>query len=84
MSRSPPLSSVEEQAERERKDQDALRTSSHPIGNSDPRLEFYKVYNKEATERDTEYVRKYNEDLNTALIFVRGVYSRYIFSLRIL
>jgi len=29
------------------------------------------MYKREATEWDTDYVRKYNEDLNTTLIFVR-------------
>ena len=29
------------------------------------------MYKREATEYDTDYVKKYDEDLNTALIFVR-------------
>ena len=29
------------------------------------------VYKREATEHDPDYVKKYNEDLNTTLIFVR-------------
>ena len=29
------------------------------------------MYKKEATEYDMDYVRKYDEDLNTTLIFVR-------------
>ena len=33
------------------------------------------MYKKEATEYDAEYVKKYDEDLNTTLIFVRSVFS---------
>jgi len=51
--------------------QDALRTFFQPIKNDDPRLDFYTVYKREATEYDTDYVKKYDEDLNTTLIFVR-------------
>jgi len=29
------------------------------------------MYKREAMEYDTDYVRKYDEDLNTTLIFVR-------------
>jgi len=29
------------------------------------------MYKREATEYDTDYVKKYDEDLNTTLIFVR-------------
>ena len=29
------------------------------------------MYKKEATEYDTDYAKKYDEDLNTTLIFVR-------------
>ena len=36
----------------------------------DPHLDFYTMYKGEATEYDTEYMKKYNEDLNTNLIFV--------------
>ena len=50
--------------------QDALRTFFQPIKNDDARLDFYAMYKKEATEYDTEYVKKYDEDLNTTLIFV--------------
>jgi hypothetical protein len=41
------------------------------IKNEDPQLDFYTIYKREATEYDTEYMKKYNEDLNTTLIFVR-------------
>lgn len=42
-----------------------------PIKNEDPQLDFYTIYKREATEYDAEYMKKYNEDLNTTLIFVR-------------
>ena len=51
--------------------QDALRTFFQPIKNDDPRLDFYTMYRREATEYDVDYVKKYDEDLNTTLIFVR-------------
>lgn len=50
--------------------QDALRTFFQPIKTEDPRLDFYTMYKKESTEYDDEYVKKYDEDLNTTLIFV--------------
>ena len=42
-----------------------------PIKTEDPRVDFYTMYKKESVEYDTEYVKKYDEDLNTTLIFVR-------------
>ena len=42
-----------------------------PIKNDDPKLDFYTMYKREATEYDTENMAKHNEDLNTTLIFVR-------------
>ena len=50
--------------------QDALRAFFQPIKTNDPRLDFYTIYNREATEYDLDYVKKYDEDLNTTLIFV--------------
>jgi len=55
--------------------QDALRTFFQPIKTDDPRLDFYTMYKREATEYDTDYVKKYDEDLNTTLIFVRCISS---------
>ena len=52
---------------------DALRTFFQPIKNDDPRLDFYTMYKKEANEYDQDYVKKYDEDLNTTLIFVRSI-----------
>jgi len=54
--------------------QDALRTFFQPIKNDDARLDFYAMYKKEATEYETDYVKKYDEDLNTTLIFVSNLY----------
>ena len=54
--------------------QDALRTFFQPIKNDDARLDFYTMYKKEAVEYDTDYVKKYDEDLNTTLIFVSCLY----------
>ena len=42
-----------------------------PLKYDDPRLDFYAVYKKEVADYDTDYVKKYDEDLNTTLIFVR-------------
>ena len=41
-----------------------------PIKTDDPQLDFYTLYKRETVEYDTEYMQKYNEDLNTTLIFV--------------
>ena len=43
-----------------------------PIKNDDPQLDFCTMYKRETTEYDTKYMQKYNEDLNTTLIFVRS------------
>ena len=39
----------------------------------DHRSEFYKHYRREAEEYDREFMEKYDEDLNTTLIFVSSV-----------
>ena len=51
--------------------QDALRTFFQPVKADDPHLDFYTVYKREAIEYDTDYIKKYDEDPNTTLIFVR-------------
>ena len=43
-----------------------------PIKNDDPQLDFYTMYKRETVEYDSECMQKYNEDLNTTLIFVRS------------
>jgi hypothetical protein len=51
--------------------QEALRMYLQPMKTNDPKLDFYTMYKRETMEYDTEYMQKYNEDLNTTLIFVR-------------
>ena len=58
--------------------QDALRIFFQPIKTEDPRVDFYTVYKKESAEHDAEYVKKYDDDLNTTLIFVRRSSSHFI------
>ena len=58
--------------------QDALRTFFQPIKTDDPRVDFYTMYKREAAEYDTDYVKKYDEDLNTTLIFVRCLSSHLV------
>ena len=36
----------------------------------DYRAHFYETYRKEAEDYDKEFIKKYDEDLNTILIFV--------------
>ena len=50
---------------------DALRYFFQPTKTGDPRADFYTMYKREAVEYDMDYVKKYDEDLNTTLIFVR-------------
>ena len=57
---------------------DVLRNFIPPIKTGDPRVDFYAMYKKESLEYDTEYVKKYDEDLNTTLIFVRHLSSYLI------
>ena len=40
-----------------------------PIKNDDPQLDFHTKYKRETMDYE-EYMNKYNEDLNTTLIFV--------------
>lgn len=42
-----------------------------PLKSDEARTDFYSVYKRESTEYDTNYVKKYEEDLNTTLVFVR-------------
>ena len=37
---------------------------------NDSRADFFAVYHKEAAKFDRDYAKKYDEDLNTTLIFV--------------
>ena len=55
--------------------QDALKHFFQPTKTGDPRVDFYTMYKRESAEYDTDYVKKYDEDLNTTLIFVRYLSS---------
>ena len=50
--------------------QDALRAFFLPIKTDDPRVDFYTMYKRDSAEYDVDYVKKYDEDLNTTLIYV--------------
>ena len=53
--------------------QDALRIFFQPTRTGDLRTDFYSVYQKEATEYDTNFVKRYEENLSITLIFVSPV-----------
>ena len=48
----------------------ALKEFFEPLRTNDPRTDFFAVYRRESGEFDRDYARKYDEDLNTSLIFV--------------
>lgn len=50
--------------------QDALKDFIPPIKTGDARVDFYAMYKRESAEHDAEVIKKYDEDLNTTLIFV--------------
>jgi len=54
---------------------DALRAYFQPTKTEDPRLDFYTMYKRGADKYDTDHVRKYDEDLNITLVFVRPLLS---------
>ena len=47
-----------------------------PTDQEDHQAQFYEHYRKVAVEYDKEFLKKYDEDLNTTLIFVSGVYMK--------
>ena len=47
--------------------QNALRT---PLKTGNPRVDFYTMYKRGSTEYDTDYVERYDKDLNRTLIFI--------------
>lgn len=49
----------------------ALRSFFPQLKPQDPKADFFAVYQKEAEVYDKEFAKKYDEDLNTTLIFVR-------------
>ena len=48
----------------------ALKEFFEPLRTNDPRTDFFAIYRKESADFDRDYARKYDEDLNTSLIFV--------------
>ena len=46
------------------------RKQDSPQTQEDYRTKFYDVYRREAEEYDREFIKRYDEDLNTTLIFV--------------
>lgn len=48
----------------------SLKEFIEPLRTGNPRADFFTVYRKESDVYDREYARKYDEDLNTSLIFV--------------
>lgn len=48
----------------------ALREFFQPLKTNDSRADFFATYRRESEEFDNEYAKKYDEDLNTSLIFV--------------
>ena len=49
------------------------RDQDSPQTQEDHRAKFYERYRHEAEEYDREFIKKYDEDLNTTLIFVSFV-----------
>jgi len=50
--------------------QSALKEFFDPLRTNDSRTDFFAVYRRESADFDRDYVKKYDEDLNTSLIFV--------------
>jgi len=55
----------------------ALKEFFDPLRTNDPRTDFFAVYRKESVEFDRDYAKKYDEDLNTSLIFVSRLISTF-------
>ena len=53
----------------------ALKEFFDPLRTNNSRADFFSVYRKESEEFDREYTKKYDEDLNTTLIFVSSLNS---------
>ena len=45
-----------------------------PPTQEDYRTKFYEMYRHEAEEYDREFIKRYDEDLNTTLIFVCSMF----------
>jgi len=53
----------------------ALKEFFEPLRTNDSRADFFAVYRKESAEFDRDYAKKYDEDLNTSLIFMSRLIS---------
>ena len=51
----------------------ALKEFFEPLRTNNPRADFFAVYRKESSDFDRENAKKYDEDLNTSLIFVSSI-----------
>jgi len=56
-----------------------LKEFAEPLRTNDPRTDFYVIYRREAAEFDRDYAKKYDEDLNTSLIFVGELFLPSVF-----
>ena len=53
----------------------ALKEFFEPLRTNDSRTDFFAIYRRESGEFDRDYAKKYDEDLNTSLIFVSRLVS---------
>jgi hypothetical protein len=53
----------------------ALKEFFDPLRTNDSRTDFFAMYRRESGEFDRDYAKKYDEDLNTSLIFVSRLIS---------
>ena len=53
----------------------ALKEFFDPLRTNDSRTDFFAMYRRESGEFDREYATKFDEDLNTSLIFVSRLIS---------
>ena len=51
----------------------ALKEFFEPLRTNDSQTDFFAMYRREAGEFDRDYANKYDEDLNTSLIFVSHI-----------
>ena len=49
-----------------------------PTDQEDHQARFYEHYRKVAEEYDKEFLKRYDEDLNTTLIFVSGCHMKLV------
>ena len=53
----------------------ALKEFFEPLRSNNSRTDFFAIYRRESGEFDRDYAKKYDEDLNTSLIFVSRLIS---------